>query len=178
MSPWFVILTFATMLVGIPLLGFGVLHVYYGIRFMLPYVPSSKKSIDEMLSYIDNIKDVTVLDLGSGTGDIILEVARRGGRGIGIEINPLLVWITRFRAQYEGLSDRVSVLCGNMYSLPLPSADIVTLYVLKNPTARLAPKLATELPPHARIISHGFSIPDWKPLRESREVKVYALSDS
>ncbi len=155
-----------------PISIFGLIYMYYGVRYMLPYVPSSRKSIDEMLSHIENIQDVTVLDLGSGTGDILLEVARRGGRAIGIEVVPFLVWITRWRAAREGLSDKVMVTCGDMFTTKLPHADVVTLYVLAGPTEQLAPKLTAELP-NARVISHGFPLPGWTPTYESTEVKVY-----
>ena len=170
------VLLFAIIAIVIltPICIFGLVYMYYGVRYMLPYVPSSKKSIDDMLAHIDDVQNSTLLDLGSGTGDILLEVARRGGRAIGIEVIPFLVWITRWRAAREGLSDKITVICADMFSTKLPNADIVTLYVLAKPTAQLAPKLAAELP-NAKVISHGFPLPGWTPTFESTEVKVYTF---
>lgn len=162
-------------LTGIVVVGGSLL--YHGLRYRLPYAPSSRRSLEQMLSHVDSIETKSILDLGSGTGEVLLLVAEKGGKAIGIEINPFLVWISRVRVWYRGYSGRVSVVRGDMFTIPLLSVDVVTLYTLSNPTARLAPRLRAELPSHCLVISHAFPLPNWAPLFDSDEVKVYKVSD-
>ena len=154
---------------------FGLFYVYYGLRHVSPFVPTSKKTVGEMLAEIDAIEGKTVLDLGSGTGDIILAAARKGARAIGVEINPFLVWITRWRIRRARLSDRATVIRGDFFKMPLPRADVVTLYLMSGPTAKLRPKMIEELPSHAVIISNSFRVEGWTPQKENNGVLVYRL---
>jgi hypothetical protein len=46
---------------------------------------------------------------------------------------------------------------------------VVTLYLLPSVNLRLRPRLLTELRPGARVVSHNFTMGDWRP-DESREL--------
>lgn len=130
-----------------------------------------------MLFLVDSIKSKTVLDIGSGTGDVLIAVAKRGGSAIGIEINPFLVWFTRLRTRLCGVGDQVRVICGNMYVTPLPHADVVVLYILPSALKQLTPILLAQLPQHALVISHSFPLVGWTVFRDTEEIKVYRMSD-
>lgn len=42
----------------------------------------------------------------------------------------------------------------------------MTLYLLESLNAKLRPKLLAELKPGTRIVSHAFTMGDWKPEKE------------
>src|SRR5215510_7513836 len=55
--------------------------------------------------------DDTVYDLGSGDGRIVILAAQRfGARGVGIEIDPMLVQVAHEHARRAGVADRVQFL--------------------------------------------------------------------
>ncbi|HVB38280.1 MAG TPA: ubiquinone/menaquinone biosynthesis methyltransferase [Vicinamibacterales bacterium] len=78
---------------------------------------------------------VRALDLACGTGDITLDLARRGARAIGLDITPRMIALARKKA---GSLDGPAVdgfLVGDMMALPCPDAafDLVTSgYGLRN----------------------------------------------
>ncbi len=171
------ILALAVTLFLLPLILFGLANTYYGVRFRLPYAPSSTHAVRTMLEHGHVRKDSVVLDLGSGTGDILIAAARMGAHAVGIEINPFLVWFTRLRARYLGLSTLITVTRGDMFTVKLPSADVVTMYLPSKKTEELRDKLIAELPKHALIISHGFSMPGWKAYAGTESIHVYRVLD-
>jgi 16S rRNA A1518/A1519 N6-dimethyltransferase RsmA/KsgA/DIM1 with predicted DNA glycosylase/AP lyase activity len=61
-----------------------------------PYIPSHKYDIHQALNklYVINSTD-TLVDIGSGDGVILRQVAKRGAYAVGFEINPILVIISR-----------------------------------------------------------------------------------
>jgi hypothetical protein len=72
-----------------------------------------------------------VVDLGSGDGRIVITAARRfGARGLGIEIVPELVRISRERARAAGVDDRVEFREQDLFGTDLGAATVVTMYRL------------------------------------------------
>jgi len=67
-----------------------------------PYVPSKRKDLVDAFDELYPIsKNDLVLDIGSGDGIVLREVARRGGRAVGIEINPILVLISKWLSRSD-----------------------------------------------------------------------------
>src|SRR5690349_926193 len=75
------------------------LFVFFNIiaDFMgAPFVPTSRKELRQVLKKAGLKKRMTFIDLGSGDGGVIREaVSNFGVLGIGIELNPLLIWYSR-----------------------------------------------------------------------------------
>ena len=60
-----------------------------------------------------------MVDLGSGDGCLVIAAAKElGMRGVGIELNPWLVWWARAKARWHG----VSSLCTFHTKVPLGEA--------------------------------------------------------
>ena len=109
-------------------------------------------------------RDDVVYDLGSGDGRILILAAQKyGARGVGIEINPKLVEVSRQVARDAQLSDRVTFLEGDLFAADISSATVVTLYLSDSVNRELEPKLRRELKPGTRIVSHQFPLGTWQP---------------
>lgn len=131
------------------------------------YVPTPMETVRAMLELAEVGPGDVLYDLGSGDGRIPIEAARRYGvRGVGVEISPRLVAEARANAREAGVADLVSFRMGDLFLADYREASVVTLYLLPELNARLAPKLLRELPPGARIVSHAFPMGDWRPERE------------
>jgi SAM-dependent methyltransferase len=127
------------------------------------YVPTPTRVVDAMMSLaVVGPKDV-VYDLGSGDGRIVIAAARRGARGVGIELDPALVAEASRNAQKAGVLERVQFVEGDIFTADLSEASVVTLYLLSSINERLRPKLLRELKPGSRIVSHRFGMGDWVP---------------
>jgi len=129
------------------------------------YVPTPEPVVDAMLKLADVKANDVVYDLGSGDGRIVIAAAKRyGARGVGIDIDPMLVTLATENAAAAGVSDRVRFVTQNLFTADLSEASVVTLYLLQSINERLRPKLVRELKPGTRVVSHVFNMgPEWPP---------------
>jgi SAM-dependent methyltransferase len=117
-----------------------------------------------MLELARVTRDDVVYDLGSGDGRIVILAAQKyGARGVGIELNPKLVDVSRQVARDAELTDRVRFIQGDLFAADISEATVVTLYLSPSVNAELEPKLRRELRPGTRIVSHQFAIGRWPP---------------
>jgi SAM-dependent methyltransferase len=105
-----------------------------------------------------------VYDLGSGDGRILVIAAQAyGARGVGIEIQPRLVELSREVAAAGAVADKVTFVEGDLFDADISEATVVTLWLSQTVNARLEAKLKRELRPGTRIVSHQFAIGRWMP---------------
>jgi SAM-dependent methyltransferase len=130
------------------------------------YVPTPIPVVERMLELAQVGKADVVYDLGSGDGRIPIVAAQRyGARGVGIEINPVWVRDARALAERAGVAGRVTFRIEDLFETDLREATVVTLYLFPTVNARLQAKLARELKPGTRVVSHEYGIGDWRPDR-------------
>ncbi len=127
------------------------------------YVPTPNDVVRAMLDIAQVGPKDLLYDLGSGDGRIVIAAARRGARGIGIELDPSLVDEANRNAKRAGVVDRVQFIVGDIFEADLSRASVVTLYLLTSINERLRPKLLRELAPGSRIVSHRFKMGEWEP---------------
>ncbi len=130
----------------------------------VPYVPTQPATVAAMLRMARVSSDDLVYDLGSGDGRIVITAAKElGARGVGIDIDPVRIREANENAAAAGVADRVTFIEGNLFDADLREATAVTLYLLPDVNLRLRPKLLAELRPGTPVVSHDFSMGDWKP---------------
>lgn len=130
----------------------------------VPYVPTPQPVVDEMLKMANVQQGDLIYDLGSGDGRIVITAAKNyGARGVGIDINPRLVQEATENAKQAGVGDHVEFRQQDLFKTDLSNATVVTLYLLPKINLQLRPKLLQELKPGTRIVSHAFTMGDWKP---------------
>jgi ribosomal protein L11 methylase PrmA len=109
-----------------------------------------------------------VYDLGCGDGRVVIAAAKQyGARGVGVDINPERLEEARANARKAGVDHLVQFEERAMLDSDLRGATVVTMYLLPKMNLQLRPKLLAELSPGARVVSHGFTMDDWKPDRET-----------
>ena len=106
-----------------------------------------------------------VYDLGCGDGRIVIAAARLfGARGVGIDIDPVLLRRAKENARNAGVEHLVRFEQADFFQSNLGEASVVTMYLLTEVNLRLRPKLLRELKPGARLVSHTFDMgKQWKP---------------
>jgi SAM-dependent methyltransferase len=129
-----------------------------------PFVTTPHDVVERMLDLADVRAGQMVYDLGCGDGRIVIAAARRGARGVGIDVDPERVAEARAAAERAGVQDRVRFRQADVFTLDLRDADVVTLFLLPTLNVRLMPQLE-KLKPGARIVSHEFSMKGARPAK-------------
>lgn len=127
------------------------------------YEPTPMPVVRAMLEMANVGPQDVVYDLGSGDGRIPITAAKEfGARGVGIEIDPVLVERARANAREAGVADRVEFRLGDMYAADLRPASVVTLFLHPDPNMKLRPTLESQLRAGSRVVSYMWDLGDWK----------------
>jgi protein-L-isoaspartate O-methyltransferase len=143
---------------------YGQQHAKHYVNSLAPYVSSPQEIVDRMLELADLKPGEKLYDLGSGDGRILITaVTRFKAKAVGIEISDDLVNSTDARIRRLGLDNDAQVIHGNFLDVDLSPADVVTLYLATYANEMLRPNLEKELRNGARVVSHEYAVPGWKP---------------
>ncbi len=148
-------------------LGFSLVMMisgYMAAFFGAMWIPSSQKTIRQMLELADLQPGQHLVDLGAGDGRIVIMAARAFQvTAVGVEIDPLRYLLANALIMLLGLRRQARIHYANVFHFDLTGADAVIIYLTKPSNARLKPHLASQLQPGARVVSR-FAIPGWTPL--------------
>jgi hypothetical protein len=129
----------------------------------VPYVPTPQDVVEKMLQMARVTASDYLIDLGSGDGRIVVTAAKKhGARGFGVDINPERVSEALANAQKNGVTDKAAFYQRDLFQTELSDATVISMYLLPRVNLELRPKLL-DLKPGTRIVSHDFSMGDWKP---------------
>ena len=128
----------------------------------VPYVVTPMEIVERMLRMAEVGPGDSIIDLGSGDGRIVIGAAKRGARGLGVDLDPSLVKLATENARKAGVSDRARFEVRDIFETDLSGASVVAFYLLPDFNAKLLPKLL-RLKPGTRIVSHDGGIGAWPP---------------
>ena len=140
----------------------------------IPFVVSSDGRTRHILKLLNPKPGEKIVDLGSGDGKLLFEIASRGSIAYGYEINPIAYILSLIRAKNRGLNN-VHISWANFMKADLSKYDAVVIYGISTMMPRLEKKLKSELKPGARIVSNYFKFPNLKPLKKEREILLYKI---
>jgi len=131
-----------------------------------PYVPTPSSIVDRMLTLAGVGPGDYVIDLGSGDGRLVTTAVSgyRARGGMGFEIDGALVKLANDNAAKAGVADRVKFVERDLFVANVGDATVVTLYLMPGMLGRVEDKLAKELKPGTRVVSHDYPLPSWKPI--------------
>jgi SAM-dependent methyltransferase len=128
----------------------------------VPYVQTPMEIVERMLRMAEVGPGDRIIDLGSGDGRIVIEAAKRGARGVGVDLDPGLVKLATENARKAGVSERARFETRDIFETDLSGASVIAFYLLPDFNAKLMPKLLA-LKPGTRIVSHDGGIGAWPP---------------
>lgn len=137
-------------------------------------IPSRRATVMRMLTLAGLKPGEILLDLGSGDGRILFAASTHGARAIGIEINPLLCWYSRFAA-YVLRKGNITVRCSNFWDADLSEIDVLTVYLVPKFMARLKEKVQREMKVGARVVVAVYPFPEWVPEATDKNVFLYKI---
>jgi cyclopropane fatty-acyl-phospholipid synthase-like methyltransferase len=157
-----------TLLIGLASLPAVAQDARYANK-LAPYVASPGRVVDRMLELAKMKSGETFYDLGCGDGRILIAaVEKYKVKAVGVEISPRLVAKATASIDRAGLGSQARVMQGDILDVDFSSADVVAIYLSTPLNERLRPHLEQYLKPGARIVSHDYPIPGWKPTRVER----------
>lgn len=133
---------------------------------LAPYVASPVRVMDRMLELANIKPGETLYDLGCGDGRILIAAVRKYNvNAVGVEISPKLVAKASASIRRAGLDGKARVIQGDVLSVDPDGADVVYLYLSRRLNEQLRPHLEAHLKPGARVVSHDYPVPGWKPTK-------------
>ena len=157
-----------------------ILFLIFGLTAFIgaPYVPTRHTDIQKLLrDELKLTKDDIVLDVGSGDGAVLQEVAKTGAQAVGYEINPFLVLASRWRLRKYAKDVRIKWT--NAWTTQ-PADNITVIYAfgaglhLKK-IYQLARQQATYQGRPLRFVSYGYRLDTTKNDRLLKEAGPYFL---
>jgi SAM-dependent methyltransferase len=136
----------------------------------VPYVNTPMEVVERMLRMAEVKSGDNLIDLGSGDGRIVIEAAKRGARGLGVDLDPNLVKLATKNAEQAHVADRARFEVRDIFETDLSRANVITLYLLPGFNAKLLPRFLA-LKPGTRIVSHDGGIGEW-PADETHELRT------
>jgi hypothetical protein len=142
------------------LAGFVVLLLVYWSTFrtQVPYYPSGKRAWDAVAGLLPPGRPVYLVDIGSGLGGLVLDLARRRPESTfaGIELAPLPWLVSWLRARLA--ANNVRFVRGDYEQLDLGDYDVVFAYLSPAAMGALWRKASAEMRPGALLLSYEFGI--------------------
>ncbi len=160
------------VVVGIVLL-FG-----FVVAFGAPYVPSLRGQVRSAFEKLYDVGETdVVVDLGSGDGLVLLEAIRRGARGHGYELNPLLVAVSKLR-----LRRTAKVSLADMWSVSLPTdTTLVYVFSVSRDSRRLGKFLQRQADTQGRmlrVMTFGTGLVDYESIKSLNAHTLYEIKPS
>jgi SAM-dependent methyltransferase len=137
--------------------------------YIAPFVPTPQEVVDRMLELAQVSHGDLLYDLGSGDGRIVITAAKRyGAQAVGFEIDPALVTHSQRNIKEAGVEALAEIREQDIRTVNLSPASVVTMYLYPGANLRLRAAIMRQLKPGSRVVSHDFSMGDWKPYRVER----------
>lgn len=148
--------------------------IWNSLRAGITPVPSSRKARQAILTAADLIPAGTIIELGSGWGNLALALAKKYPQRqvIGFEIS-LVPWLFSIVLKQLQGTKNLSLRKQNFNTCVLPPATLLICYLYPGGMKTLAKKLAREKPAVQMLISNTFALPGTEPLQVIRLDDLY-----
>lgn len=159
-----------------------LLNVIFSFKKLVPYVPTPYRIIKKMVALANIGPNDVIVDLGSGSGRIILKIACHFSNEItGIDNSPVLIILTKIRFWLNKIFNRLKtkryqIIRGDFLKFNLSDYNLVFCFLTNTVMEKLKSSFE-RLPIGARIISYHFHFDSHKfseqKIQISRKEKIF-----
>ncbi|MCE9534125.1 MAG: TIGR03000 domain-containing protein [Planctomycetes bacterium] len=138
-------------------------------KIVVRWVPTPDDIVDKMAEMAKIGKDDVVFDPGCGDAVMLIRPVKmlNAKKGIGIDYDPKMVEKAKEKAKSEGVADKIVITQGDVTvekdMAGLKESSVVLVYMGDDLGARMSPLIQSMCKPGTRVVSHRFSLGDWKP---------------
>ena len=153
---WLVLILLGVILILLPLAIAGVSAA--------PWIPTRKIDLKRIVALAGIKAGDKVYDLGCGDARVLIAACQQvpDAEYLGIDLSWLQVWHAKLKVFRNGFSKKIKIKLGSLFVEDLTQADLVFVFLLPKPYAKISIKLKKELPPGARVISAVWPINELK----------------
>jgi hypothetical protein len=127
------------------------------------WIPTPDALVTRMIQMAKVTDQDLVYDLGAGDGKIPIAAAKQfGARAVGIEYNPDMAGLAKRNAERAGVSNKVTIIAGDIFKEDFSKANVITLYLLPALNLQLRPQIL-KMKPGTRVVAHAFHMGEWEP---------------
>ena len=169
--------TIILICIALSLLLVIIMGIFYFIDLFLelPYVGAKKDSINNIMKLANINKGETIVDLGSGDGRLLFEVANLGAFAYGYEINPFLILISRLKKKLKRQDMQVTINNQSMWEADLKIADVIFVYSLVKKMKKFEDFVYKNAKKGTRVIVNTNPYPNKKPIRVEGKIYLYKV---
>ncbi len=139
------------------------------------YVGTPYDIVSQMLKLAKVKKDDLVVDLGCGDARMLVLAAEKyGSKGIGYEIDPVMVRESRKNAERNNVADLVNIIQEDIFKVDISKADVLPIYLLPEMNLKLVPQFET-LKPGSRLVFHNYDLEGYIP---DKKIEVISNEDN
>jgi uncharacterized protein (TIGR03000 family) len=134
-------------------------------KAVIRFVPTPDDIVAEMIALGKVGKDDVVFEPGCGDGRIIVASVKAGAKkGVGIDLDAERVKESKEAVKAASLGDKIDIRQGDALEVKdYDDASVVMLYMGDEFDKLIRPVLCRDLKVGSRIVSHRFTMDDWKP---------------
>lgn len=125
--------------------------------------------VEAMLDSMDLRYSDVLADLGCGDARILIAAARRGIRGLGVELDPERAGVARRRVKEAGFSHLIHIETGDALEFDLSRATVATAYLYPPLLAKLSPKLKS-----LRVVGSPYHQVPGLPMTQVGDIWIYS----
>jgi 16S rRNA A1518/A1519 N6-dimethyltransferase RsmA/KsgA/DIM1 with predicted DNA glycosylase/AP lyase activity len=141
--------------------------------FGAPYLATGKERREEMIEIAHIKKGEKTVDLGSGNGNIVIAMAKKGAYADGYEINPFYVLLSKWKIKQQKLEENAHIYWRNYWHVDFSPYDIITIYGISYIMDALEKKLKQEIKSKTQVISSCYRFKHWKPEKKIGYIFLY-----
>jgi len=125
------------------------------------WIPTPTDLAERLLKAAKVTPNDLVYDLGAGDGKIAILAAQKfKATAVGVEFNPDMAEYARKNVYRAGVSNKVTIITGDIFKEDFSKATVVTLYLLPALNLKLRPTLLA-MKPGTRVVSNTFTMGLW-----------------
>ena len=134
-------------------------------KAVIRYVPTPDDVVAQMIKLADIKKDDVVFEPGCGDARITIAAVKAGAKkGVGIDLDKERVKESTANVKAQSLDGKIDIRLGDALDIKdLGDASVVFLYMGDEFDALIRPNLWKQLKVGSRVVSHRFTMGDWKP---------------
>jgi len=140
--------------------------VLWTLRNGISPMPTSEKVKHKVLSLITPETQGTIVDLGSGWGNMAMHIAKLFPHChvVGYETSMIPYYFSRLWAFFDR-TPNLKFVRRNFFKMPLSQVSLVYCYLYPGAMKQLVSKFNEELSPGTIVISNTFSLPEWEAVK-------------
>lgn len=172
MMTFVIVVTFFAVLILIFWVWLSI--VLSSVKNKISPMPTSEKVKRKVLTSIPPKIHGTLIDLGSGWGNVAIALARQFPQCqiIGYETSPVPYYFSKMWHYFYKTSN-LKLVKKDFFSISLRECSLIYTYLCPEVMNSLKEKFDKELAPGTIVISNTFAIPGWIPIQILQEKDLY-----